>query len=40
MLVFALLIVTGTVWWIRKRDEWRARISQFMEAGRAAGRSA
>lgn len=40
MLVLELLIVAGTVWWIRKRDEWRARIRTFMDAGRAAGRSA
>jgi hypothetical protein len=39
MLVLELLIVAGTVWWIRKRDEWRARISEFIESGRAAGRS-
>jgi hypothetical protein len=40
MAVFALLVVAATVWWIRKRDEWRAKINQFLEAGRAAGRSA
>jgi hypothetical protein len=39
MLVLQLLLVAATIWWIRKRDEWRTKISEFMDAGRAAGRS-
>jgi hypothetical protein len=36
----ALLIVAAAIaWWVRKRDEWRARIREFMDAGRAAGRT-
>lgn len=40
MLIATVLVVAATVWWIRKRDEWRVKIREFMEAGRAAGRSA
>ena len=37
--VAMLIVVAGIVWWIRKRDEWRARVREFMDAGRAAGRT-
>jgi hypothetical protein len=36
----AMLIVAAAIaWWVRKRDEWRTKIREFMEAGRAAGRT-
>jgi hypothetical protein len=38
--VAMLIVAVGVVWWVRKRDEWRAKIREFMDAGRAAGRSA
>ena len=37
MIVLAALVVTATVTWISRRDEWRAKIREFMDAGRAAG---
>jgi hypothetical protein len=39
MLVAAALVIAATVWWVRRRDEWRAKVREFLEAGRAAGRS-
>jgi hypothetical protein len=39
MVILAVLVVVATVAWIRRRDEWRAKISEFMDAGRTAGRS-
>jgi hypothetical protein len=40
MLVAAALVVAAVVWWVRRRDEWRAKVRDFLEAGRAAGTSA
>ena len=37
MVILAALVVTATVTWISRRDEWRAKIREFMDAGRAAG---
>ena len=40
MLVVAVLVVAGTVWWVRRRDEWRKKLRDFLAAGRAAGGTA
>lgn len=40
MLVAAALVLAAIVWWVRRRDEWRRKFREFLEAGRAAGRSA
>ena len=40
MLVAAALVLGAVVWWVRRRDEWRVKMREFLEAGRAAGRSA
>ncbi len=37
MVILAALVVTATVTWISRRDEWRVKIRDFMDAGRAAG---
>ena len=34
--VAAALVVTAAVLWVRRRDEWRARIRAFLAEGRAA----
>ncbi len=39
MLVLMLLAAAATVWWVRKRDEWRKKFRQFLDAGRTAGRT-
>jgi hypothetical protein len=39
MIILAALVIVATVVWVRRRDEWRVRIREFMEAGRTAGRS-
>jgi hypothetical protein len=39
MIILAALVIVATVVWVRRRDEWRIRIREFMEAGRTAGRS-
>ena len=36
----AALVVGVTAWWVRRRDEWRIKIREFMDAGTTAGRSA
>jgi hypothetical protein len=40
MVVAALLVAGVTAWWVRRRDEWRVKIREFMDAGKTAGRSA
>jgi hypothetical protein len=37
--VALLIVAAGIAWWVRKRDEWRAKIREFMDAGRSAGRT-
>ncbi len=37
--VALLIVVAAIAWWIRKRDEWRGKIREFLDAGRAAGRT-
>ena len=37
--VALLIVAAGITWWIRKRDEWRAKVREFLDAGRAAGRT-
>lgn len=39
MIVLAALVVVATVVWVRRRDAWRARIREFLDAGRTAGSS-
>jgi hypothetical protein len=34
--VAAILVVVATALWVRRRDEWRARIRAFLAEGRAA----
>jgi hypothetical protein len=40
VLVVTILVVAATVWWVRRRDEWRKKLRDFLEAGRAAGDAA
>jgi hypothetical protein len=40
MIVAMLIVAAAIVWWVRRRDEWRAKIREFLDAGRAAGRTA
>jgi hypothetical protein len=40
MIIRAVFVVLATIWWVRRRDEWRTKIRDFMDAGRAAGRAA
>jgi hypothetical protein len=37
--VALLIVAVGITWWVRRRDEWRAKIREFLDAGRAAGRT-
>ncbi len=39
MIVAMLIVATGVAWWVRKRDDWRVKIREFMDAGRTAGRT-
>jgi hypothetical protein len=39
MLVAMVIVAAGVTWWVRRRDEWRVKIREFMDAGRAAGRT-
>jgi hypothetical protein len=36
--VALVLLVTAVVWWVRRRDEYRARLKGLLDAGRAARR--
>jgi len=40
MVVAMLLVAAGIAMWVRKRDDWRAKFREFMDAGRAAGKAA
>jgi hypothetical protein len=33
-----VVVVVAVVWWVRRRDEWRVKIREFLDAGRAASR--
>jgi hypothetical protein len=37
MVVAMLIVAIGIAYWVRKRDDWRAKFREFMDAGRAAG---
>jgi hypothetical protein len=37
--VALLIVAVGIGWWVRKRDGWRVKIREFLDAGRA-GRTA
>jgi hypothetical protein len=39
MIVAMVIVAAGIVWWVRKRDEWRVKVREFMDAGRTAGRT-
>jgi hypothetical protein len=38
--VALLIVAVAITWWVRRRDEWRTKIREFLDAGRAAGRTA
>ena len=40
MVILAALVIVATIVWVRRRDAWRAKIREFIDAGRAAGSSA
>ncbi len=33
-----VVVVAGVVWWVRRRDEWRVKFRDFLDAGRGASR--